>query len=91
MHKVIWRQQAENDLIKIIEYIWQDSPERAVTFAQEIQARTGRLWEQPELYRVGRMRGTREMVAHPNYIVIYRIQDDTVEILRVKNTAQQWP
>jgi plasmid stabilization system protein ParE len=31
------------------------------------------------------------MVVHPHYIVIYRVQKETVEILRVKHTAQRWP
>ena len=61
MHKVTWRPQAEDDLMKIIEQIWQDKPERAVTFAQEIQAKADVLREHPLLYRVGRKRGTREM------------------------------
>lgn len=91
MHKVAWRPQAENDLIKIIEHIWQDNPERAVTFAQEIQAKAEKLCEHPELYRVGRKRGTRELVAHKNYLVIYRVLPEAVEILRVKHAAQQWP
>jgi toxin ParE1/3/4 len=35
----------------------------------------------------------RELVAHRNYIVFYRVLDEarTVEILRVKHTAQQTP
>jgi len=91
VHKLIWRPQAENDLLGIIERIWQDNPDRAVTFAQEIQDKAERLPEHPELYRPGRRRGTREMVVHPNYIVIYRVQKAIVEILRVKHAAQKWP
>jgi addiction module RelE/StbE family toxin len=90
---LIWRPQAENDLLGIIERIWQDNPDRAATFAQEIQDKAERLPEHPELYRVGRRRGTREMVVHPNYIVIYRIikKSKVVEILRVKHVAKKWP
>ena len=91
MHSLIWRPQAENDLLGIIEHIWQDNPDRAVSFAQEIQDKVELLPEHPEMYRSGRKRGTREMVVHPNYIVIYRVQKTTVEILRVKHSAQQWP
>lgn len=92
MHKVTWRPQAEDDLMAIIERIWQDNPERAVTFAQEIQTKAETLGQHPELYRVGRKRGTREMVVHPHYIVIYRVSTkQRVEVLRVKHTAQQWP
>jgi len=28
---------------------------------------------------------------HPNYILIYRVVDGVVEILRVKHAAQKWP
>jgi plasmid stabilization system protein ParE len=28
---------------------------------------------------------------HPHYILIYRLVDDAVEVLRVKHAAQQWP
>ena len=41
--------------------------------------------------RVGRIKGTRELVAHPNYLLFYRIKHNRVEILRVKHAAQQLP
>ena len=91
MHKITWRAQAESDLMEIVERIWQDSPQRAVTFGEEIRAKTETLRKHSKLYRIGRKRGTHELVAHPNYLVIYRIQGKTVEILRVKHTAQRWP
>jgi addiction module RelE/StbE family toxin len=40
---------------------------------------------------VGRIKDTRELVVHPNYIVIYRIVGKAVEVLRVKHAAQKWP
>lgn len=45
----------------------------------------------PRAYRVGRIPGTREMVVHPNYLVIYREDADGVIILRVLHAAQRWP
>jgi len=38
------------------------------------------LAEQPYLYRAGRGAGTRELVAHPNYTVIYRVAGNHVAI-----------
>jgi plasmid stabilization system protein ParE len=35
--------------------------------------------------------GTREAVAHPNYLLIYRVGDGVVEILAVLHTRQQYP
>jgi plasmid stabilization system protein ParE len=39
----------------------------------------------------GRVPGTRELVVHRNYFIVYRTTDSAVEILRAKPTAQQWP
>jgi addiction module RelE/StbE family toxin len=46
----------------------------------------------PELGRVGRAPGTRELaIAHTPYLLIYRYQGDTVTVLRVLHGAQNWP
>ncbi len=45
----------------------------------------------PHLGRIGRKRGTHELVAHESYVVIHRVLTAKIEILRVKHTAQQWP
>ena len=65
----------------------------ASALAKLIRARAGRLSEPPTLFRKGRVRGTREMVVHPNYLVVYRVQERgrRVEILRVLHTTRQWP
>jgi addiction module RelE/StbE family toxin len=86
-----WKELARDDLNQIIEHIADDNPDAAATLADDIEAKAARLPEHPELYRAGRKKGTREMVVHPNYIVIYRVQETVVEILRVKHAAQQWP
>lgn len=91
MLQLNWKKQARNDLLRIIEHIADDNPDAAEKLADDIEAKAQGLRERPELYRVGRKRGTREMVVHPNYIVIYRRKKDLVEVLRVKHTAQQWP
>lgn len=49
------------------------------------------LLHHPGLGRTGRVPGTRELVAHRNYILIYDTASDTVRILRVLHAARQWP
>ena len=44
-----------------------------------------------EASRKGGIKGMHELVAHPNYIIIYRIVGQTVEALRVKHASQHWP
>ncbi len=43
------------------------------------------------MYRPGRADGTREAVVHPNYLLIYRIVLDTVEIVNVVHARQDYP
>lgn len=85
MHKLVWRPKAEQDLQSIIEWIWKNNPSRAISFAEEIQLKAARLLSFPLGYRVGQIPGTREMVLHSNYLLIYRVEDDTIEILRIKH------
>jgi toxin ParE1/3/4 len=47
--------------------------------------------ERPTLYKAGRVKGTRELVVRPNYVMVYRVLPDAVEFLRVLHAAQQWP
>lgn len=86
-----WKATAIADLLAIVDYISDDNPDAAQALKDEIEAKTSRLPDNPQLYRVGRVDSTREMVVRPNYIVIY-IEDTTaVTILRVLHAAQQWP
>ncbi|SAK72380.1 translation repressor RelE [Caballeronia hypogeia] len=43
------------------------------------------------LYRNGRVSGTREVVVHPNYIVVYAVSADAIEVLNVLHSRQCYP
>ena len=91
MLRLEWKATAVADLLAIVDYISDDNPDAAQVLKDEIEAKVSRLREQPRLYRVGRVEGTREMVVRSNYIVVYAEDTDTVTILRVLHAAQQWP
>ena len=86
-----WKATAIADLLAIVDYISDDNPDAAQALKDEIEAKTSRIPDNPQLYRVGRVDGTREMVVCPNYIVIYAEDAKAVTILRVLHAAQQWP
>ena len=86
-----WKATAIADLLAILDYISDDNPDAAQALKDEIEAKTSRLLEHPQMYRVGRVDGTREMVVRPNYIVIYSDDPSSIVILRVLHAAQQWP
>lgn len=91
MLKLEWKATAIADLLAIVDYISDENPDAAQALKDEIEAKTSRLPDNPQLYRVGRVDGTREMVVRPNYIVIYAEDFKVVTILRVLHAAQQWP
>ena len=86
-----WKATAIADLLAIVDYISDDNPDAAQALKDEIETKTSRLPENPQMYRGGRVDGTREMVVRPNYIVVYAKSSDVVTILRVLHSAQQWP
>ena len=43
------------------------------------------------MYRRGRADGTREAVVHPNYLIVYRIASDTIEIVNVVHARRDYP
>ncbi len=90
--RVEWSIFAQTDRDAIFDYIEEDSPRAAITVDDRIRAQVGGLARYPESGRPGRVAGTRELVIHRTpYIAAYRIDGDTVRILRVLHGAQQWP
>ena len=87
----VWKQTAIADRRGITSYIAQDNPRAAVELGDLLIQQAGLLDQHPTMGREGRVKGTRELVAHPNYILIYRIVGQVVEVLRVKDAAQKWP
>lgn len=76
----------------IFDYIEADSPRTALMVDDRIQSRVDGLTRFPELGRSGRIEGTRELVIHgAPYVAAYRIDGDTVRILRILDGALQWP
>lgn len=91
VRKLEWTALARADLLAIIDYISDDNPNAAQHLKDDLERKAERLREFPGLFRSGRVLGTREMVAHANYVVVYVEDDSAVRILRVLHTAQQWP
>ena len=86
-----WSSAARADLLAILDYISDDNPDAAGRLISEIETKASKLPERPDLYRKGRVAGTREMVVRPNYLVVYTVGEQAVLILRVLHAAQQRP
>jgi toxin ParE1/3/4 len=89
--RLVWRASALDDLETIISYIAERNAAAAERLQSAIEACAEGLRDRPLLYRPGRMKGTREAVVHPNYILIYEVGDETVEVVAVVHSRQQYP
>lgn len=89
--KLVWREEALDDLAGIISYIAEYNEAAAARLQDAIEACAERLPDHPFMYRTGRATGTREAVVHPNYILIYRVASDAIEIVTVVHSRRQYP
>ena len=91
MRHVSWLETASRDLDEILGYIEDRNLLATLNLQREIEHAVSQLPQHPYLYRLGRVPGTRELVVHPNYIVVYRIAHSAVEIVNVLHSRQQYP
>jgi addiction module RelE/StbE family toxin len=91
MPGVGWDERARADLRAVVSYVAPRNPKAAQSLKDLIENATERLSAFPYSHRPGRVPGTRELVVHPNYIVIYRIETDLIRILRILHARQQYP
>jgi toxin ParE1/3/4 len=91
MLPVRWLPNARDNLATIIEYIAERDVAAASQLQDDIERVISQLPQHPQLYRSGRVTGTREIVVHPNYLVVYRIRPALIEILSVLHSRQQYP
>jgi toxin ParE1/3/4 len=83
-----WTKTALRSADEIVGYIAKDNPARATSFVLELRVAITKLQAHPGMGRAGRVPGTRELVLHKNYIAIYRVRGDDVEILRLHHSAR---
>lgn len=87
-----WRQQAIDDLEEMVVFIADDNPDAAQELKDEIEAKVAKLPDHPKLYKSSsRVKGMREMVVRKNYIVLYRVTLELVEVVNVVHARRQWP
>jgi toxin ParE1/3/4 len=89
---VVWTAPARAQLVEAYTYISESSPQAAGNQIKLIVSAARNLSDFPEIGRVGRRRGTRELVISGTpYIVVYRIRLSSVRVLAVMHGAQRWP
>jgi toxin ParE1/3/4 len=91
--RIRWTDPAVRGLTNICDYVKErDGSVRACRVALSLYERMNTLAEFSERGRLGRKTGTRELIfTGLPYLAVYRIRENTVEILRILHGAQKWP
>jgi toxin ParE1/3/4 len=90
--KIFWSAASVRHLQEAVEYLQGESSGLAVTVRRRILETKRRIGQMPYSGRIGRTAGTREaFVPRTAYIIVYRIEAQTVEILGIWHAARLWP
>jgi toxin ParE1/3/4 len=91
--RLVWSTPSIDDISALRAFIASDSPVAATSISLRIvDAVESLLPFNPEAGRKGRVPETRELViARMPFIVAYRINDTTIEVLRIYHGSRRWP
>ncbi|PRC94610.1 type II toxin-antitoxin system RelE/ParE family toxin [Solimicrobium silvestre] len=92
--ELIWTPHARQARTAAIDYIAKDSPHAALAQLNEIERQTDMLIDYPEMERLGRVDGTRELViSNTSFVAIYRLNlpANRIELFRFVHSSQRWP
>lgn len=78
--RVVWTPEAQQDRAEVWDYIAADNPRAAA-----------RLTQHPMLGKPGTIPGTRELIPHESYRLVYQIDGETVWILTLVHTTRLLP
>src|SRR5262245_34381909 len=89
--KLLWSEQARQDLLDIRRYISRDNPRAASAFVNRLRRAAGRLRDFPEAGAVLAELDDPEVreIVHDGYRVVYRYAPKTVRILTVVHGARR--
>ena len=87
--KLFWTPEAVRDREEIYEYISADSPESALNLDELFEEKVRHQPVFPALGRPRRLDGTRELLVHRNYFMVYDVRDEQIRIVRVLHGARR--
>jgi len=88
---IVWLEGAVDDLNEIVDYIAARNPTASAKVAAALYDAAAHLDSHPRMGRRGRLSGTRELVvARLPFIIVYRIEYNRVEVLRVIHGRRDW-
>ncbi|MFN5954008.1 MAG: type II toxin-antitoxin system RelE/ParE family toxin [Dolichospermum sp.] len=90
--QVKWLKWALRNLEQARNYVFQDNPTAAQELIIKIQNAANQLQKYPFMGKNGRVEGTKELIiSNSPYILIYRVKEESVEVLRILHTSKRYP
>ncbi|WP_223520512.1 type II toxin-antitoxin system RelE/ParE family toxin [Pseudomonas sp. GL-B-19] len=89
--RIIWTPAAAQDRADIWDYLYELNPVAAIDMDNRFRDAVFRITQYPESGPVGIIAGTREMIPHQSYRLVYQSEADAVWILARVHTSRQWP
>lgn len=91
--KVRWSDAASQDRLVIFEYVCGEAPMAALELDERFDEAAEALARFPMMGRAGSVPGTRELIPHENYRLVYDVDEDaqTIWILALVHVARLWP
>ena len=91
MRTLRWEAEARRQYRDTLTYIASHDAVAAERLGKAIKAKLDLLTRFAEVGRPGRVSRTRELIVHPNYIVIYAIRRNTIDVIRFLHARQLYP
>jgi addiction module RelE/StbE family toxin len=88
---VRWSSEATRDRRDIWDFIAAENPAAAARMDALFGRAAASLAKLPHRGLPGRIAGTRELLPHESYRLVYEISGDDVWVLALVHTARQWP
>jgi len=89
--KIVWTPEAEKDRDDIWLYIAANNVRAAIKLDELFSEAVVRLADHPKPGRTGKIAGTRDVIPHESYRLVYEIDGETVWVLALVHTARRWP
>jgi len=86
--RVVWTESAQTDIARQVEYVAAFNPHAAAHLLRSLRTAGNSLSTFPRRGR-SRPEGTRELAVVYPFVLVYRVDDDVVTVLRVWHGAQE--
>ena len=88
---LFWTREAIQDRRKTRDHVATDDPAAALALDARVAEKARRLIHHPDMGRPGRVSGTRDLIVHRSYVLIYEVEGGAVRILRLLTYGANGP